>query len=87
MVAIDHVAIEGKYLSCLTNYRNRYRAFSHAQSALCHSSIVVEQAKYVIRDFAELVMHVESSLEECIHVFKLAELHDAYENCLNNLNK
>ena len=47
-------------------------------------SFVVEQAK--VYDFVELVMNVESSLEEGIHVFKLAELHDAYENCLNNLN-
>ena len=30
---VDLVAIEGKYhLSCLTNYRNRYRAFLRAQS-------------------------------------------------------
>ena len=43
---IDLVAIEGKYhLSCLTNYRYRYCAFSHAQSASCQSSILVKQAK------------------------------------------
>ena len=31
-------------------------------------------------------MHVESALVDGIHVFKLAELHAAYENRLKNLN-
>ena len=37
------------------------------------------------RAFAELVMCVESALEDGIHVFKLAELHAAYKNRLKNL--
>ncbi len=76
---IDLVAAEKKYhLSCLTKYRNRYRSFVRSQSASSKSSIVVKQAK--ARAFAELVMHIESSLEEGIYVFKLTELHDRYEN-------
>ena len=57
---IDLVVIEGKYhLSCLTNYRYRYCAFSRAQSASCQSSIFIKQAK--AHAFAGLVMHLESA--------------------------
>lgn len=80
---IDLVEIEGKYhLSCLTNYRNRYRAFC-AQSSSSQSSISAKQAK--ARAFAELVMRVESALEQGTHVFK-SELHAACENRLKKLN-
>lgn len=81
----DLVAIEGKYhLSCLTSYRNRYRAFLRALSASSQSSISTKQAK--ARAFAELVMHVEGALEQGTYVFKLAELHAAYENRLKKLS-
>ena len=82
---VDLVAIEGKYhLSCLTNYRNRYRAFLRAQPVTSQSSISSKQAK--ARAFAELVMYIESAIEEGTHGFKLAELHTAYESSLINFS-
>ena len=78
---VDLVSIEGKYhLTCLTNYRNRYRAFLRAQSVTSQSSIYSKQAK--ARGFAELVMYIESAIEEGPHAFKLAELNTAYESSL-----
>ena len=82
---VDLVAIEGKYhRSCLTNYRNRYCAFLRAQSVTSQSSISSKQAK--ARAFAELVMYIESAIEEGTRAFKLAELHTAYESSLINLS-
>ena len=57
---VDLVAIEGKYhLSCLTNYRNRYRALLRAQSVTAQSSISSKQAN--ARAFAGLGMYIESA--------------------------
>ena len=82
---IDLVAAEGKYhLSCLTKYRSRYRSFIRSQSASSKSNVAVKQVKACA--FAELVMHMESSLEEGTYAFKLAELHDSYENRLKKLH-
>ncbi len=38
------------------------------------------------RVFAELVMDIESALEEGVYVFKLIELHTVYESQLKTLN-
>ena len=82
---MDLVAIEAKYhLSCLTNYRNRYRAFYRAQAGSSMSSNSLEkQAK--ARAFAELVMLVENGIEQDTCVFKLADLHAAYEKRIEQL--
>ncbi len=81
---IDLVATEGKYhFSCLSNYRNRYRTFCRAQAGSSVSSNSQEKA----RTFAELVMqHVENGIEKGVFVFKLADLHAAYEKRLEQLN-
>ncbi len=82
---IDIVAIEGKYhISCLTKYRNRYRSFLRTQCAPSQSNVCMKKAR--ARVFAELVMDIESALEEGIYVFKLIELHTAYESRLKTLN-
>ena len=82
---IDIVAIEGKYhLSCLTSYRNRYRTFLRAQYASSQSSVCAKKAR--ARAFSELVMDMEGALEQGMYVFKLAELHTAYESRLKTLN-
>ena len=80
---IDLVAIEGKYhLSCLTKYRNRYRAFCRAQPGSSTSSnSLAKQVK--ARAFAELVMLVDNGTESGTCMFKLADLHAAYEILLN----
>lgn len=81
---VDLVASESKYhMSCLTKYRNRYRAFQRAQAASSSSSSDKQGRD---RAFAELVMHVESALEQGTYMFPLAELHAAYEERLKEFN-
>ena len=72
-VVLPHATYTNLYLVML-NLLHVNRPFS-----------LIKQAR--ARAFAELVMHVESALEDGIHVFKLAELHAAYENRLKNLNR
>ena len=56
------MATEGKYhLTCLTKFRNSYRAFQRAQkdsSSSCNSMQAKTQA------FAELVMTIETHIEQ-----------------------
>ncbi len=82
---IDIVAIEGKYhISCLTKYCNRYRSFLCTQCAPLQSNVCMKKARALV--FTELVMDIESALEEGVYVFKLIELHTTYERRLKTLN-
>jgi len=70
--------IEAKYhFTCLTKYRNHYRALQRAQACSHSSSSASAQAK--VPAFAELVVHIENNLEQGTYLFKLGELYDDYE--------
>ncbi len=81
---VDLVAIEGKcHFSCLTNYRNRYRAFCRAQTSQSSNSL---EKQLKAQAFAQLVMHFENDIEKGTCVFKLADLHASYEEHMEQLN-
>ena len=74
---VDLVATEGKYhLTCLTKFRNSYRAFQRPpkdSSSLSNSMQAKAQA------YVELVMTIETDIEQGTNVFKLKDLYAAYE--------
>lgn len=78
----DLVAIEAKYhFKCLSNYRNRYRAYLRAGTS--SSSLADSRAK--AQAFAEMVADIESMIEEGNHILKLTDLHAIYEERLQKL--
>ena len=80
----DLVAIEAKYhVSCLVKYRNKYRSFLRQQ----HSPKNWSREQHKARAFTELVTFIEASLEEESNLFKLSELHQLYQQHLNDLGE
>ena len=74
----DFVAAETKYhLVCLTEYRNKYRSYLRKQG-----SNLLKSKEIKGRAFAEVVLDIESSLEDGTNSFKLKDLHHSYEQSL-----
>ena len=81
----DLIAIEAKYhFNCLSRYRNRYRSHLRARSDLS-SSLHSTDKKAKARAFAELILYIESCLEEDTNIFKLADLYSIFKDRLQNL--
>ena len=81
----DLVAIEAKYhLNCLVSYRNKYRSMQRATST-GDSLNCTEEPILQARAFADLVSHIESSVDSGVFIFKLSELSKLYENHLLEL--
>ena len=69
----DLIALEAKYhLSCLATLRNRHR--SHVRGVQSASEDSFEKEKMDAKALAELLTHIESSVEEGNFFFKLSEL-------------
>ena len=80
----DLVAIEAKYhILCLVKYRNKYRSFLRQQ----HSPENWSREQHKARAFTELVAFIEALLEEESYLFKLSELHQLYQQRLNDLGE
>ena len=80
----DLVSIEAKYhVLCLVKYRNKYRSFLQQQ----HSPENWSREQHKARAFTELVAFIEASLEEESYLFKLSELHQLYQQRLNDLGE
>ena len=81
----DLVAIEAKcHLNCLVSYRNKYRSMQRATST-GDSVNCTEEPILQARAFADLVSHIESSVDSGVFIFKLSELSKLYENHLLEL--
>lgn len=79
----DVIAQELKYhLSCLTAFRNRYRATVRRDS-----SHEINEEKQLLegRCFAELVSHITDKLADGQYIFQLQDLHTLYETRRNDL--
>ena len=77
----DLIAIEAKYhINCLVAYKNRHRSAQRACAS--ESSGTTEENILQARAFAELISYIEGIVENGTYIFKLAELHDLYENRL-----
>ena len=68
---------------CLVKYRNKYRSFLRQQ----HSPENWSREQHKARGFTELVAFIEASLEEESYLFKLSELHQLYQQRLNDLGE
>ena len=79
----DLVALEAKYhFDCLSKYRNRYRAHVRSLEGTSTGELYSFEKRAKARAFAELVAFIDTALEESNYVFKLADLHELYENRL-----
>ena len=68
----DFIALESKYhLGCLAKLRNRHRCTMN------------EERKMEARAFAELLSHIETSVQEGTFLFKFSELRALYERRLS----
>ena len=78
----DLIAIEAKYhIHCLVAYKNRYRSAQRACAS--ESSNTTEENVLRARAFAELISYIEGNVDNGTYIFKLAELHNVYENRLH----
>ena len=77
----DLIALESKYhLSCLAKLRNHHR--SYLREVEESSSVLIEERKLEARAFAELLSHVEASVQEGVFLFTFSELRALYEKRL-----
>ena len=80
----DLVAIEAKYhVSCLVKYWNTYQSFLRQQ----HSPKNWSREQHKARAFTELVGFIEASQEKETYLFKLSEIHQLYQQHLNDLGE
>ena len=79
----DLIAIEAKYhFNCFSTFKNKYRAVQRAQN-----NLIISQAHQLIQAqvFADLISHIEESIESGTFIFKLSELHGMYLSELKEL--
>ena len=78
----DLVAIEAKYpFTCLSTYRNRYRAFARAQEKNLSSDLQRAKARAMV----ELLSYVEALIEDGVNLFSAKDLRNMYQKRLVEL--
>ena len=76
----DLVALEAKYhLKCLVNLQHRHRSFLRAKIAENQSEERLNEARAMV----ELHGHIQETIEEGEHIFKLSDLHSLYTKRLS----
>ncbi len=79
----DLIAIEAKYhFNCLSTFKNKYSAVQRAQHNL---TISQEDQLIQAQVFADLISHIEESIESGTCIYKLSELHGMYMSQLKEL--
>ena len=76
----DLVALEAKYhLKCLVNLQHRHRSFLRAKITEARSEERLNEARAMV----ELHGHIQETIEEGEHIFKLSDLHSLYTKRLS----
>ena len=69
-------------MKCLVSLRNTYRSYKRQ---LTQEPVCVNEKMNESRVYIELITYIEKAVESGTLLFKLAELHSLYVNCLGDL--